>query len=136
MNHIILFILLVSFSAVATKQCSQECVEQAGDSVMIIGSWEELKKHHGKYHVCDDGYIAEGYSEVVSILLADNWLDLDVGKWSPNFKQFVVKHIDETWGISNYQKAYVNAKTQCSTELNDICLAIMSLPKGSFNQQP
>jgi hypothetical protein len=129
----LMLIILVSFNCSASCPIEKEMV--AGENIEKISSWEELAIHHGKYRACDDGYIAEGYSEVVSLLLANNWGNLKVAKWSHDFKKFVVEHIDETWGIKNYKKAHFNARTKCTTELSDICLAITSLPKDSFNQE-
>lgn len=90
-----------------------------------LRTWDALYKSYELYRSCDDGAIAEGYSESVARILVDHWNTLprlaDLGKKSSEFRQFVLKHIDATDDPSDLQRISQNAAKQCPTQLRTLC---------------
>jgi hypothetical protein len=59
--------------------------------------------------VCDDGSIAEGFSESVTRLLADDWEALpalqSLTTMDASFQTFVLRHIDETAPLIDWKES-------------------------------
>ena len=85
--------------AVSQNGCSPERYEQA-DATLISAarSWRTLLEHQRKFGSCDDGALAEGYSDAVVSLLARHWDQLIVLATLSNqdhaFRAWVIRHID------------------------------------------
>jgi hypothetical protein len=82
-------------------------------------SWEQLSQHWSTKGACDDGYFAEGYSELVVHLFANKWDEFrefaKVARTRPEFYSWVIKHIDETTSPDDLAKVISNA-TSCRTD--------------------
>jgi hypothetical protein len=91
----------------------------------MLRSWDALYKSYTLYQKCDDGAIAEGYSESVARVLADHWHTLpqlaELAKKDPKFLRFVLRHVDATDDDKDLQKIKTEAKAQCPTGLRTIC---------------
>jgi len=90
-----------------------------------IRAWDALYKSFKSYRQCDDGAIAEGYSESVARILVDRWntlpyLDRLVRK-DADFRRFVLNHVDATLDITDVQKIRKKALEQCPAGLRGIC---------------
>ena len=91
-------------------------------------SWDELYASFRRYHQCDDGAIAEGYSDNVATLMAEHWNEL--GKFkalaikNPKFERFVLRHLDETMSSSQGQTIMNNVRQKCSPSLIVLCKKI------------
>lgn len=111
---------------ICTKDESQSAEAIAATAV----SWRQLHQKFEQYSHCDDGAIAEGFSESVSLLLADRWADirqLDVIARSQSaFQEFVVRHIDETVPKDRLERIGINAREQCPQGIEDLCRQIKS----------
>ena len=77
------------------------------------------------YGHCDDGAIAEGFSESVTRLLADRWAT--VRNVEPmiaadrDFGRFIVRHVDATVPPDRLQKIARNASERCPRNLKSFC---------------
>jgi len=93
-------------------------------------SWEELHNLFKKFPGCDDGVIAEGYSDFVARALAKQWPRLpELRKLiaqDPAFRAFVLLHIDATADSDDLSKAAANAREQCPSGAAELCSAIRS----------
>ncbi|WP_221625103.1 hypothetical protein, partial [Burkholderia contaminans] len=62
--------------------------------------WMQLHRQFRKFANCDDGAVAEGFSESNSLLLADHWGTIQqlepVIASAPAFRTFIVRHVDAT----------------------------------------
>jgi hypothetical protein len=83
---------------------------------------------HGSYSLyrqCDDGAIAEGYSESVARILVDHWTTLPqlerVAANDIEFRAFVMKHVDATLSTDDLAKIRKNAQAHCPKGLRAIC---------------
>jgi len=70
----------------------------AAESVVdYLDSWKEVYKAFKEFGHCDDGAIAEGFDDVISILWADHWNTLyEMIKYTrenEEFKKFIYRRI-------------------------------------------
>ena len=88
-------------------------------------SWRAVHDSFLKYRHCDDGAIGEGYSESVTLLLADHWDTLpELGRFAgkdKDFEKFVVRHVDETVPRERLERIATNARQRCPKQLTNLC---------------
>jgi hypothetical protein len=86
-----------------------------------LRTWDALYKSYSLYQKCDDGAIAEGYSESVARVLVDHWNTLpqlvELAKKEPKFLHFVLRHVDATGDAKDLERIKAEAKAQCPTGL-------------------
>jgi hypothetical protein len=96
--------------------CSPELYRQA-ESLLADASagWVSLQKHQRAFGSCDDGALAEGYSEAVVHLLAQQWGQFSIfasfAKKNTDFKHWAVHHIDESTSDKDLNRIVTNAET-------------------------
>ena len=57
----------------SAERCSQADAIAADKDLDRLKSWAAVYRTFGLYRQCDDGSIAEGYSDAVAILLTEHW---------------------------------------------------------------
>ena len=116
-------------SAADTKACSTPEAEAAERGVDALHSWSDLHAAFKKFGHCDDGAIAEGYSDFVMRMLASRWDELGALQTAatadPAFRAFVLSHIDETWVGVEFEKVMQSARTHCPARARGLCLDIL-----------
>lgn len=123
--------LVIAFSCYAA--CSTDKAKNAEETINGIKNWDDLDEHFAKFHSCDDGAIAEGYSDVISVLLTKKWKELNSLQIDDKFKEFIVSHIDNTWQESKIISASNNVNDYCKDNIREICEAIITL-SNSFSK--
>ncbi len=122
--------LSLGCSTVALGQrpgCTEKQAQHAEEEIGQLRTWDSLYRSFLRYHNCDDGSIAEGYDDVVSLkLLLGNWdtlprlatlLDSD-----KHFKSFVFRHISLTaLGADDLKKLKAKAVHNCPEGRADLC---------------
>ncbi len=125
------YALLISLILLPTILAAAECTKQeaikAETTAAYVKSWEKLEEHYSKYRHCDDGAIAEGYSESVSFLMENQWPEFLSYKMGKPFFHFVQKHVDETWDINRYKKVALLASSNCNKSKKPICMDILDI---------
>jgi len=118
--------LLVETGIVAARWPA--CVEEVAaiDAAMAgFHSWGGLHAAMLRFEGCDDGAIAEGYSDSVAKLLADHWERLsdlrELIEVDPFFQRFVVSHIDATADDRDLARIVVAAKERCPENVKALC---------------
>jgi hypothetical protein len=105
--------------------CSRADAEQAETAVDTLKSWDALYKSYGRYRDCDDGAIAEGYSDSVAKILAKHWSTLPrlsaLSRGDAGFRKFVLGHIDASADEGDLERAAVNARKKCPAALGWLC---------------
>jgi len=128
-------VILVAFSllsvhSVYRAECSKEEAIQAETIASTLKNWEEVHAAFKKFAHCDDGAIAEGYSESISQLLANHWNQLGdlkkLLKTDRSFEAFILTHIDQTITKENTAKIVKNAKSNCPKRSLSLCKKIES----------
>ena len=102
-------------------------------------TWNDLYRLFTTYAAgCDDGAYAEGYSDFVAQSLAKHWSRLDelasLTKRDPNFKDFLLRHIDATGDEKDIKMLLNNARKHCPSTQSTLCKEIekaaLSVLKG------
>src|SRR5438445_2135806 len=101
---IIVLSLTFGSKALADKSAKTHCTEQdaiqAEKEADSLSDWDQVYRSYRMFSQCDDGAIAEGYSDAMSKLLTNGWNHFDrlltLTKNDKPFQQFVMKHINET----------------------------------------
>jgi hypothetical protein len=110
------------------KPCTKQQAMQAEADTDHLTNWNAVYQSFTRFSQCDDGAIAEGYSDAVGKLLADNWKQFpDLVKLASSdqrFQTFVVHHIDETVPADTLKKAAQNAKSRCPASAAGLCKLI------------
>jgi hypothetical protein len=90
---------------------------------------DQIYRSYKQFSRCDDGAIAEGYSDSITRLLADGWKSFGtlqvLTNRSRDFREFILKHIDETVPEDRLAKIATNARSDCTTGGRNLCLAIV-----------
>ena len=128
MRRLICFWVLVFSASIACAQqhpCTDAEVDTAMAQADTLRSWDALYRSYKLYRQCDDGAIAEGYSESVVRILADHWSTLSrlvtLSRRDPRFRRFVLEHVGATTNPDDLKKIRISANTQCPPRLGAIC---------------
>lgn len=116
----------LSSAAIANAPtCTHEEALAAEGIAATARSWRQLHRQFTLYSHCDDGAIAEGFSESVTHLLAEHWRDIrqldSILKSAPTFRSFVLRHIDETTPPERLSTIATNANKRCPRSLKTLC---------------
>ena len=97
-------------------------------SIDHLKTWEDLHALFEKYPGCNDGAIAEGYTDFVARALAGQWSHVDqlqaLIARDPPFRDFVLRHIDATADCKDLSAAVANARQRCPNGAQELCTAI------------
>jgi hypothetical protein len=101
---------------------------QADKEVDSLTSWDHVFRAYKAYSQCDDGGIAEGYSDAIGKLLANDWQHFNrlvtLVKSSAGFKRFVLRHINESLPRETLSRIANNARTACPNGGEALCHSI------------
>ncbi len=93
-------------------------------------TWKDLYKLFKAYQDqdCDDGAIAEGYSDFVAQSLARHWDRIEelasLASKDDAFRIFVLEHIDATADTGDLSLLLSNAQKKCPTTSSQLCAEI------------
>lgn len=108
-----------------TRACTEQEAQAAEVSSATATSWKTLHRQFRLYGHCDDGAIAEGFSESVTRLLADQWATVrnvePMIRADRDFERFIVRHVDATVPPDRLQKIARNASERCPRSLEGFC---------------
>lgn len=113
-----------------SRVCSKEEAQEAESVAATATSWRQLYQQYKLYAHCDDGAIAEGFSEAVTRLLSGRWRDIRELKAiledDRRFREFVFRHIDETVPADRLDSIARNAAKRCPRNMKSLCSDIAS----------
>jgi hypothetical protein len=116
-------------AAETRKTCLPSDMKQAQREVSHIVDWEELHNSFKRFGQCDSGHLEEEYSYTLGRLLAHNWNHvealLELTDTDPDFKRFILKHIDENIPEEEAQIITRNARHNCPERGDWLCKAIV-----------
>jgi len=77
MKHIIFYIILaLSIPVVAMGQdCTKEQKREIEAKAAYLKTWDEVYNAWEAFRQCDDGSIAEGFSESITMILSAQWTE-------------------------------------------------------------
>src|SRR6266852_3994057 len=116
--------------ATSQKACTEDEEKHALDEADRLKDWNDVYRSFKQYWHCDDGAIAEGYSDTVGRLLAHDWEHVDemfrLTAADSTFKRFVLRHTDETIPTDELKTIANNAKLRCPSGKNLFCGQIVA----------
>jgi hypothetical protein len=88
-------------------------------------TWARLYVTFGRYGQCDDGSVAEAWSDFVATLLAEHWEALPelhaLAVAHSSFKKFVLRHLDETINQDQAEAIAHHAQRNCPVKSRALC---------------
>jgi hypothetical protein len=132
MRVFFLALILVGLVNHAFARGREACDQRADFSAeMEVGSlkkWDDVYKSFRRFAKCDDGSIAEGFSDSVVHLLATQWSSLPqaatIANKHPSFKKFFLQHIDATADMGELRNIEIFSRTNCPSNLKQLCVVI------------
>jgi hypothetical protein len=124
----------------AGAECGSEDARLAEQAIDHLKTWDDLHAAFKRYHnACDDGAIAEGYSDFVARGLANDWDRVaELNRLTARhaaFRAFVLRHIDGTAARADLQRAAANARTACPVDSAALCSAIRVATKRALRKR-
>ncbi len=118
--------------------CTAEQEKQASRDMDHLKGWRAVYRSFRRFGQCDDGEIAEGYSDAVAQLLAKRWgtlpeLDGLVSADSA-FKRFVLDHIDATASYDDLKAMAGNARLRCRPRQKQLCDSIARQAENAMKE--
>jgi hypothetical protein len=123
MLAILASVVLCTFGHAQHKPCTPAQRLEAEKEAMTLRSWDALYKSYQRYGHCSDVDAAEGYSESVARILADNWDTLprlsQLIERDREFEKFV--GLDATMSMKDVAKIKDSAVQHCPKGLKNLC---------------
>jgi hypothetical protein len=140
MPYFLCLVLLLVFPSLCQARainCSPEEQLQAEKASETANNWHKLFLAYHKFANCDDGGTAEGFSDTVMKLLADNWETsprlFELAAHDDGFKNFVLNHIDATGDDDDIKKLEDNAEHLCPNGDTEMCKLIVVRAKAALD---
>ena len=113
----------------SAAECTKAQAMAAENEASTLKSWAAVHRSFRSYAHCDDGAIGEGYSESVTLLLANRWNTLPslakLVAHDPQFQKFVDRHINDTVPRERLAKIASNAQRHCPQRHLALCGQIL-----------
>jgi hypothetical protein len=119
--------VLVAASASAAEglRCTAHDSTRAEQSIDSLTSWRRVFRAYRDFHRCDDGAVAEGFSDRIALLLVDHWNSIDdlaaLTRKAPDFERFVLKHVDTLMSPDQSRTLVEHARRQCPSRAKQLC---------------
>lgn len=135
-------LIALAFAALAQVANAKECTQMeayAAETVTdYLDSWKNVSRAFRDFGHCDDGGIAEGFDEAISVLWADQWQKLpEMLKYTnknKKFKAFIYKRIwSETIPVERWQKILKKAQKECPRGGKEFCAKVIRASKATPN---
>jgi hypothetical protein len=124
-----LVLIGICSTPLAHENCTQAEAKTAEEGADSMANWSQLHKAFTRFKFCDDGAIAEGYSDSVVRLLIEQWRDVsDLQKTfdaDQGFEVFVLRHVDELMSPTELTHIQSNATNSCPSGAHKFCQKII-----------
>jgi hypothetical protein len=115
--------------AEARKACTASEAKRARLEAAHLQDWKAVYSSFKRIGGCDVRALAEEYSYAISRLLAHHWDDigslLSLASDDEEFKQFVLRHINENVPEEEAQAIITNSRQHCPANGKWLCSAIV-----------
>lgn len=118
--------------------CSTAMYDRADTSLeKAADSWPELFQHYRAFRSCEDGALAEGYSEAVVKLFANAWAQFPkfvaLAERDAAFRRWAIGHIDASTS-SDDLKNVVRQAERCAGDFKtgDLCRRVKRAAMGAL----
>jgi hypothetical protein len=101
----------------------------AADAVITsLDNWEAVRLAHQRFAHCDDGVVAEGFTDVVVRTLASHWSSFSevaaISDRDPKFRSFLLRHINASADKQQLAQVAALAQSKCPHGQRNLCAAI------------
>jgi len=126
-------------AATTNNHCSSDMYQRADASlVSAAAGWRSLLRHQKTFGSCDDGALAEAYSDAVVSLLAHRWDQfvafVGLSDGNPAFRRWAIRHIDASAATDDLTKVARNsARCTGSAKAKDLCREIARAARNALN---
>jgi hypothetical protein len=107
------------------ENCSNKDGNVAERSIALLRTWRQVYDSFRLYESCDDGAIAEGYSNLIANILVKHWdwtFELSqLAQADPKFEAFIFKHLDTTMSPKQAQYITLHAHKKCPDGAGAFC---------------
>lgn len=135
MRRILLFLTILGAGffashAYADSGCTKDKQQELDATAPSFNAddWETLYISYAKYASCDDGWLAEDYSDTVVNFLSKKWDQLDslakLIKTHPGFKKFVIRHLDGSVSKEEIDQIIKLSSSSCPSAQLNLCKEI------------
>jgi hypothetical protein len=118
-------ILFVSLGAGAADQCLPKQAQAAEAATDNMKTWYAIYSGFKAFHYCDDGAIAEGFTEAVVHLLASDWNSVSraasIARDDKTFHSFLLKHINASANTDELKAIASVSEERCPREASSMC---------------
>ncbi len=134
---------LLMGSASGARASAASCTRADQDAIASalprLTTWSAIHAYVTIYAPrCDDGWMAEGYSDVVVKTLASQWARVGdlarLAERDPAFRAFVIRHVDATTDRGDLRAVLANADRRCPRELTELCAALRTAAKAALDE--
>jgi len=127
---VIFFLVFITGApAEATNKCASIEAKRARLEVGQLQDWKGVYSSFKRFGHCDSGNVAAEYSYAISRLLAHHWDHvgslLSLAADDEQFKQFVLRHVDEDIPEEEAQLIINNSRQHCPADGGWLCRAIV-----------
>jgi hypothetical protein len=126
---IFLLVLLTYAPAETTNKCTSIETKRARLDAGQLQNWTSVYSSFKRFAHCDTGKVAEEYSYAISRLLAHQWdhvsVLLSLAADDEQFKQFVLRHVNEDIPEEEAQLIIKNSRQHCPADGEWLCRAIV-----------
>lgn len=126
------------FADGVVSSCTHERAKEAETVVAQLKSWSTVFSAYRRFGECDDGAIAEGFTEAVTRMMATDWKSIPllqgITSKDDNFSRFVIRHIDESADPNHLQVILESARAKCPRHSEQLCKQIEKRSAAAIDQ--
>ena len=101
-----------------------------------VTTWAALREWHDGFPSCDDGYLGEHVSELVTATFATDWENLAAfereAEGHTAFHELVIAHVDATANLDNLDAIVDNATARCPAASGALCQLLAAAAKAAL----
>jgi hypothetical protein len=109
----------------SAARCTTADAIAADSDIDRLTNWAAIYRSFKQYGKCDDGGIAEGYSDAVARLLTEQWATVTTlakqVQTDPMFGRFVLDHVDSLMSPEQNRTIIENASNRCPYSAKQFC---------------
>ena len=118
----------------ADRACTKADASAAEKSIDKVLTWPALSKAWRDYRHCDEGPVADQFTEALLRLMVGNWKTVEglsnLMKGDAEFREFVVAHLKSPAAASDVDDVYSLAKASCPKGQEAFCIEIAAVVKA------
>ena len=131
--------VLIVGPRVHAVECTLDDQQWIDDELPRLKSWSSIYESYRAYTPqCDDGFLAEGYTEAVVKMLSARWVTVHelarLARRDPAFRRFVLKHVDASADPDDLRKVLTKATRHCPRKLGGLCASLATAAKAALEQ--